>query len=127
VARQPEVFVRALQITITVGAPDPAREGRERGPNELHQDGPAPSLHPRYRGFVTTMSRSECRPRDGTQRLADSACLCALPLATPTGGSIEASPPTFHVKAADRTRVAYMPGTHKMRQVGIGKASASSA
>jgi len=57
------------------------------------------------------MSRSECRPRDGTQRLAGSACLCALPLATPTGGSTGASPPTFHVKAADRTRVAYMPGT----------------
>ena len=57
------------------------------------------------------MSRSECRPRDGTQRLAGSARLRALPLATPRGGSIGASPPTFHVKAADRARVAYMPGT----------------
>jgi len=37
--------------------------------------------------------------------------LRALPLATPWGGSIGASPPTFHVKAADRARVAYMPGT----------------
>src|SRR4029450_13292338 len=29
----------------------------------------------------------------------------------PADGSIGASLPTFHVKAADRTRVAYMPGT----------------
>ena len=58
------------------------------------------------------MSRSECQPRDGTQRLAGSARLSALPLAAlPTGGSIGASLPTFHVKAADRARVAYMPGT----------------
>src|SRR5262249_43947794 len=49
-------------------------------PNELHQDGPAPSLHPHYRSFVTTTSQSECQPRDGTQRLAGSACLSALPL-----------------------------------------------
>jgi len=38
--------------------------------------------------------------------------LDALPLAAlPTGGSIRASLPTFHVKAANRARVAYMPGT----------------
>ena len=35
----------------------------------------------------------------------------ALPLAALAGGSIGASLPTFHVKAADRARVAYMPGT----------------
>ena len=57
------------------------------------------------------MSRSECQPRDGTQRLAGSARLSALPLAALAGGSIGASLPTFHVKAADRARVAYMPGT----------------
>src|SRR5215470_13004038 len=33
------------------------------------------------------------------------------PSRRPAGGSIRASPPTFHVKAADRARVAYMPGT----------------
>ena len=38
--------------------------------------------------------------------------LDALPLAAlPTSGSIRASLPTFHVKAANRARVAYMPGT----------------
>lgn len=57
------------------------------------------------------MSRSECQPRDGTQRLAGSARLSALPLAALADGSIGASLPTFHVKAADRARVAYMPGT----------------
>ncbi len=57
------------------------------------------------------MSRSECQPRDGTQRLAGSARLSALPLAALAGGSVGASLPTFHVKAADRARVAYMPGT----------------
>jgi hypothetical protein len=36
---------------------------------------------------------------------------CARSLSPPTGGSVGASPPTFHVKAADRARVAYMPGT----------------
>jgi hypothetical protein len=34
-----------------------------------------------------------------------------LPLATTFGSSVGASLPTFHVKAADRARVAYMPGT----------------
>ena len=58
------------------------------------------------------MSRSEFQPRDGTQRLAGSARLSALPLATASRGSrVGASLPTFHVKAADRARVAYMPGT----------------
>ena len=33
-------------------------------------DGPAPSLPLHYKGFITTMSRSECRPRNGTQSLA---------------------------------------------------------
>ena len=33
------------------------------------------------------------------------------PSRRPAGGSIGASLPTFHVKAADRARVAYMPGT----------------
>src|SRR6266516_5294031 len=42
-------------------------------PNELPTDGPAPSLPLHYRGFLTTMSRSECQPRDGTQSLTVSA------------------------------------------------------
>jgi hypothetical protein len=39
--------------------------------------------------------------------------LCALPLApgTPAGSRVGASLPTFHVTAADRARVASMPGT----------------
>src|SRR5260370_38171397 len=42
-------------------------------PNELSTDGPDPSLHPDYRGFLTTMGRSECQRRNGTQSLTVSA------------------------------------------------------
>jgi hypothetical protein len=37
--------------------------------------------------------------------------LVRAPSRHPKGGGVGASPPTFHVKAADRARVAYMPGT----------------
>jgi len=40
-------------------------------------DGPAPSLHPRYRGFITTTNRSASTPRVGTQHLAVSATWCS--------------------------------------------------
>ncbi len=33
-------------------------------------DDPAPSLHPHYKGFTTTTSRSASAPSDGTQSLA---------------------------------------------------------
>src|ERR1019366_5864044 len=40
-------------------------------------DGPAPSLHPHYRGFITTTNRSASTPRVGTQHLAVSAAWCS--------------------------------------------------
>src|SRR5664280_249611 len=40
-------------------------------------DGPAPSLRPRYRGFITTTTRSASTPRVGTQHLAVSAAWCS--------------------------------------------------
>ena len=42
-------------------------------PNKLPTDGPTPSLPLYYRGFSTTMGRSECQSRDGTQSLTVSA------------------------------------------------------
>ena len=47
---------------------------------------PAPSLRPHYRGFTATTSRSASASRDGTQPLAASAPLGALPLARPHSG-----------------------------------------
>jgi len=59
------------------------------------------------------MSRSECRSRDGTQSLTVLAAWDTPSRARPflDGPNVGTSLPTFHVKAADRARVAYMPGT----------------
>src|SRR6266511_889792 len=51
-------------------------------PERIHPDEPTPSLHPDYRGFTTTTSRSASRPSNGTQRLTDLP-LDALPLPDP--------------------------------------------
>jgi hypothetical protein len=40
-------------------------------------DGPAPSLHPHYRSFITTTNRSASTPRVGTQHLTVSAAWCS--------------------------------------------------
>ena len=86
--------------------------GHVRLPEQADLDGPAPSLGLRYRGFVATTSQSECEPRNGTQRLTVSAA-CRAPSrpCTPAETVSGPRPPTFRVKAADRARVAYMPGT----------------
>jgi transposase len=46
---------------------------------------PAPSLHPRYRGFITTTSRSAGTPRVGTRPLAVTAAW-GTPSRPPLGG-----------------------------------------
>ena len=73
---------------------------------------PAPSLHPHYRGFTTTTSRSASAPRDGTHSLTVSAASGYSLSPTHTrAGSVGARLLLFHAKAADRARVAYMPDT----------------
>jgi len=75
-------------------------------------DGPAPSLHPHYRGFITTTNRSASTPRVGTQHLAVSAAWCSSSYhPKPAGGGIGTCLPTFHAAAADQDRVAFMPDT----------------
>src|SRR5664279_5867328 len=78
-------------------------------------DDPAPSLHPHYKGFTTTTSRSASAPRDGTHSLTGTARLrnsLSPPPPTQAGnGSVGARLPTFHAKAADQTHVASMPDT----------------
>jgi hypothetical protein len=58
------------------------------------------------------MGQPERGSRIGTQRLAVSAaCARSLSPTAPLRGSVGTRLPTFRVKAADRARVAYMPGT----------------
>src|SRR6266851_8946441 len=70
---------------------------------------PAPSLHPRYRGFSTTTSRSAGVPGDGTQSLTGSP-LGTLPVTCPRAGGVRARL-LFRAEAADRARVVSMPDT----------------
>src|ERR1019366_6305934 len=49
-------------------------------------DGPAPSLPPHYRGFITTTNRSASTPRVGTQHLAVSAAWCSSSYPPKPGG-----------------------------------------
>ena len=73
---------------------------------------PAPSLHPHYRGFTATTSRSASAPATvlNPSRLRP---LGALPAARPASGqaSVRARLLLFHTEAADRARVVYMPDT----------------
>src|SRR5450756_102500 len=75
-------------------------------------NGPAPSLHPNYRGFITTTNRSASAPRVGTQHLTVSAAWRSSSYHPQlAGGGIGACLPTFHAAAADQARVASMPDT----------------
>ena len=73
-------------------------------------DDPAPSLHPHYRGFPTTTSRSASRIRNGTHTHAARGL---LPLTHPETrtSSVGFGLLPFHAEAADRARVASMPDT----------------
>src|SRR4051812_7457602 len=77
-------------------------------------DEPAPSLHPHYRGFTTTTSRSASGRRDGTQPLRFPP-YDALPLPHPSpparAGRIGTRLPTFRAGAADRARATFTPDT----------------
>jgi hypothetical protein len=80
------------------------------------RDEPAPSLHPHYRGFGATTSRSASRRRDGTQRLrlppsTRSLSPPADALANQRAGSIGTGLPTFRAGAADRAHATYTPDT----------------
>ena len=55
-------------------------------------DDPAPSLHPHYRGFTTTTSRSASAPRDGTQSLTVSAAWDAPSRHPQTGRQCRGTP-----------------------------------
>ena len=79
---------------------------------QIH-DEPAPSLHPHYRRFTATTSRSASAPRIGTQHLTVSAARRAPshPPRLSAAGSIGTRLPTFRAAAADRARAAFMPDT----------------
>ncbi len=74
-------------------------------------DEPAPSLHPHYRSFATTTSRSASAPRDGTQSLRFQPRDAPSRHPTDPGSLVVTRLPTFRTGAADRTRAAYMPDT----------------
>jgi hypothetical protein len=74
-------------------------------------DDPAPWLHPHYRSFTATTSRSASTTRDGTHALTVSAAW-DTPSRPPIGtDSIGSCLLTFHAEAADQARVASMPDT----------------
>src|SRR5262249_33137997 len=79
-------------------------------PERIHPDEPTPSLHPHYRGFDTTTSRSASRPR---QRYSTPHGFCRLTHSLSPGTQlpelIRAYLPKFHVKAAAGTRDASTP------------------
>ena len=73
-------------------------------------DDPAPSLHPHYRSFPTTTSRSASRTRNGTHTHAAHG-LVPLARSQTRTGSVASGLLPFHAEAADRARVASMPDT----------------
>src|SRR5918993_520452 len=65
-------------------------------------DEPAPSLHPDYRGFVATTSRSASGRRDGTQRLTVPAARRAPSRHRPLPGPWLCRRPPSHVPCRSR-------------------------
>ena len=72
--------IKRLVLTTSARSPSSSRTAPVDRTNTATDD-PAPSLHPHYRSFTTTTSRSASTPRDGTQPLTFLP-LGALPLAT---------------------------------------------
>src|SRR6478752_4202076 len=88
--------------------PEPQRVSVD--PKKTATDDPTPSLHPHYRGFTTTTSRSASRTRDGTHT-TQSAGYSLSPTRETRTGSVGFGLLPFHAEAADRARVASMPDT----------------
>ena len=77
-------------------------------------DDPAPSLHPHYRSFITTTSRSASAPRNGTHTPGLDPGLLPLADTAHTNRRQAVSGTrllTFRARAADQAHVASMPDT----------------
>ena len=105
--RNLERLVRRLQL-IHATPSEPQRVSVDR--TNTATDDPAPSLHPHYRSFPTTTSRSASRTRNGTHTHAAHGLLPLARSQTRTG-SVASGLLPFHAEAADRARVASMPDT----------------
>src|SRR6266480_6393601 len=64
--------IKLLALRLQLAHRTPPGEHPVDAINSVTND-PAPSLHPRYRGFTTTTSRSASMPRVGTRSLAVSS------------------------------------------------------
>ena len=98
---QPLRYLKRLARRLQLAHASPPRELLVDRANKPTNE-PAPSLRPHYRSFTATTSRSASASRDGTQRLAVSAPLGALPLATPASRAQQYQDTPSHVPHGSR-------------------------
>ena len=120
---QPLGNIKRLVLQTSTCSPVSSRTSPGCSREQTH-DEPAPSLHPHYRGFTTTTSRSASVRRIGTQRLAVSAARRSpsRPPAHSTRHGIDARLPTFRARAADQDSRRLHAGHHLASKTGTRQA-----